>query len=110
MLTGTPSLYSIDAMEDSEVLLLDNTSNEILYERVPKFERYFRILIQNAFIATQRRILSTISKTAEERYLEFLEKYPTLEQRVPQRQIASYLGITPESLSRIRRQLARKKL
>jgi CRP-like cAMP-binding protein len=76
--------------------------------KVPKFERFFRIILQNAFIAHQQRIIANMSKTAEERYLEFIERYPQLEQRVPQHQIASYLGITPESLSRIRKQLTEK--
>ncbi len=102
--TNTPTRYNVEALEDTDVLMLDFQAHQLLYERVPKFERYFRILFQNAFIALQRRVISNISKTAEERYLEFLERYPTLEQRVPQHQIASYLGITPESLSRIRRQ------
>jgi CRP-like cAMP-binding protein len=89
--------------------LIDLASQELLYEKVPKFERYFRMLIQNAFIASQRRVISAISRPAEERYLEFHQRYPTLEQRIPQHQIASYLGITPESLSRIRKQLSNRK-
>lgn len=106
---NVPSRYNIDALEPTELLWLDLPSQELLYKEVPKFERYFRLLIQNAFVATQRRVISSISKTAEERYVEFLEKYPTLELRVPQHQIASYLGITPESLSRIRKQRQHKK-
>ncbi len=107
--TGLPSSYNIDALEATEIVYLDHATQELLYEKIPKFERYFRLLIQNAFIATQRRVISSISKPAEDRYLEFLEKYPLLDQRIPQHQIASYLGITPESLSRIRKQLQQKK-
>jgi CRP-like cAMP-binding protein len=108
-IADVPSSYNIDALENSELLYLDRPTQELLYEEVPKFERYFRLLIQNAFVATQRRVISTISKPAEERYLEFLEKYPALDLRIPQHQIASYLGITPESLSRIRKQIQQKK-
>lgn len=107
--TGIPSRYYVDALEPTELALIDLASQEMLYEKIPKFERYFRILIQNAFIASQRRVISAISKPAEERYLEFHERYPSLEQRIPQHQIASYLGITPESLSRIRKQLSNRK-
>ncbi len=107
--TETPSRYYVDALEPTELALIDLASQELMYEKIPKFERYFRILIQNAFIASQRRVISAISKPAEERYLEFHQRYPTLEQRIPQHQIASYLGITPESLSRIRKQLSNRK-
>jgi CRP-like cAMP-binding protein len=102
-LTGAPATQHIDALEDSEVLYIEKSDLERLYTDVPKFERLFRILLQNAFIANQQRILAGISQTAEERYLAFIQKYPNLEQRIPQHQIASYLGIAPETISRIRR-------
>lgn len=107
-LASTPAQYNVDALEASEVFCIDKPSLEELYLRIPKFERFFRILLQNAFIAQQQRIIAALSKTAEERYLDFLERYPLLEQRIPQHQIASYLGIAPESLSRIRKQLTGK--
>lgn len=107
-LTSTPARLNVDALEDSELLCIDKPSLEELYLQVPKFERFFRIILQNAFIAHQQRIIANMSKTAEERYLEFIKHYPQLEQRVPQHQIASYLGITPESLSRIRKQLSER--
>jgi CRP-like cAMP-binding protein len=107
-LISTPARLNVDAMEDAELLCIDKPSLEELYLRVPKFERFFRIILQNAFIAHQQRIIANMSKSAEERYLEFLERYSELEQRVPQHQIASYLGITPESLSRIRKQLTER--
>jgi CRP-like cAMP-binding protein len=103
-LTNTPATQFIDAMEDSEVLSIEKPDLEKLYTEIPKFERFFRILLQNAFVANQQRVLASISQTAEEQYHAFIKKYPTLEQRIPQHQIASFLGITPETISRIRRQ------
>ncbi len=106
-LTGKPGEYFIEALEDSEVLLIDSVSYETLCTTLPKFERYFRILLQNNYIATHRRVLASIGKSAGERYLQLLDDYPTIVQRVAQRHIASYLGITPEALSRIRRRMAK---
>lgn len=107
-ITGEPSDYFIDALEDSEILLIEKSGLEQLYQKVPKFERFFRIAFQNSYVALQRRILSGLSQTAEEKYLDFINRYPDLEQKLPQHQVASYLGITPESLSRIRKQLSGK--
>ena len=104
--TGTPATYFIDALEDTELLQISKPGLDKLYEKVPKFERFFRIKLQNAFIAQQRRVNQNLSLTAEQRYLQFMEKYPTLDQRIPQKQLAAYLGITPEFLSMIRRKLA----
>jgi CRP-like cAMP-binding protein len=104
-LSGEPSAYFIDALEESQVLLIEKPKLEQLYIQVPKFERFFRIAFQNSYVALQRRILAGLSLTAEEKYLDFIRRYPELEQKVPQHQVASYLGITPESLSRIRKQL-----
>lgn len=108
-LTGEPSTYSIDVLEDAELLLLSGTSNEQLLKTVPKMERYFRILTQNALIALQRRIVGSLSQSAEEKYNHLLNVYPHIIQRVPQHMIASYLGITPETLSRIRKQISLRK-
>jgi len=107
-LTGKPGTQYIDALEESDLLLLDSPSYERLCTTVPKFERYFRILLQNNYIATHRRLLASISLSAEDRYLQMLQEYPTVVQRVAQRHIASYLGITPEALSRIRNRLSRR--
>ena len=107
-LTKKPASLYIEALEDSEVLQLDNPTMEELYVRIPKLERFFRILLQNAFISFEQRIISVISKSAEDRYLEFINKYPQLEQRLPQIHIASYLGITPEFLSKIRKKISSK--
>jgi hypothetical protein len=87
---------------------LPKTSVDQLLEKYVKFERYFRILYQNSLVTQQHRVILSYSATAEERYLSFREKYPTLEQFVPQKYIASYLGITPEFLSKIRRKLMDK--
>lgn len=108
-LTGEPAIYNIDALEDSELLLLSKQSEEQLLERIPKFERYFRILLQNSLIATQRRLIGSLSQTAEERYNQLIIGCPTIPKRVPQHMMASFLGITPETLSRIRRQVASSK-
>src|SRR4051812_34169153 len=103
LLTDTPSTLNIDALEDSELVCIEKSNLEKLYLEVPKFERFMRIAFQNAFVSQQRRILGSISQTAEERYLAFIQKYPALQQRIPQVQIASFLGITPETLSRVRK-------
>jgi CRP-like cAMP-binding protein len=107
-LTGAPSRLYIEALEDCQLLQIDRPGLEDLYLRVPKMERFFRIIIQNAFIASQNRVLSAMSQTADERYLAFIRKYPNIEQRVPLYQIAAYLGITPEFLSRIRKKFQGK--
>jgi CRP-like cAMP-binding protein len=108
-LSGTPSKENIDALEDSEILLLDRASRDALLDAVPKMERFFRLLMEANLVATRRRVVSLISDTAEQRYLAFLKAYPNLVERVPLNQIASYLGITPQSLSRIRKELAHKR-
>jgi len=106
-LTGKGSTSFIDALEDSDLLLIDLPNYEKLCETVPKFERYFRILLQNNYVATHRRVVASISLSAEEQYLQMLKDSPAIVQRVAQRHIASYLGITPEALSRIRNRIAK---
>lgn len=101
-LTDTPSKVNIDCLEDSETLQITKANQEILFQKVPKMERHFRIMMKKAYISAINRISSAMSKSAAERYQEFLERYPLIEQRVPNHQIASFLGITPQSLSRIR--------
>ena len=105
-LTGETSVFSIEALEDSELLLLSKPSWDTLMQRVPKFEHYFRIIIQNHLIATQKRVIQSHTETAEEMYLKFLETYPGCIQRIPQHMIASYIGISRETLSRLRKHLA----
>lgn len=102
-LTQTPATYSIEALEDTVVAQITKENLDRLYQQVPKFDRFFRLILQNAFIAQQDRIHRSLSWSAEERYEDFSSKYPQLEQRVAQKHIASYLGITPVFLSMLRR-------
>lgn len=101
-----PAQFSIDAVEDSEVLLFDATFFRKLSQLTPTFTEFFHRLLQNNVRTLQRRLVLTLSASAEQRYVDFGQTYPTLARRLPQRMIASYLGVTPESLSRIRRELA----
>lgn len=105
-ITQLPAVYNIDALEDTEVLQISKEKLEKLYEKVNKFERFFRIILQNAYVAQQNRINQNLSFTAEQRYLDFIKKYPRLEQRIPQKQVSAYLGITPVFLSMIRRKIS----
>ncbi len=102
-LTRRPAQYTIEAVEESALLLLSYDNLEQLYGKAPVFERFFRLLIQNGYVAAQQRIMAAAS--AVEQYQDLIRRYPTLEQRVTQHQIASFLGITPESLSRIKKRL-----
>jgi CRP-like cAMP-binding protein len=104
-LTGEPAFYSIEALEETELLTIDFDTQEEVYKEAPAFERYFRLLVQNAFIASQNRVMDEMSFTAEERYTQLTDRIPSLELRVAQQHIASYLGITPEALSRIRKSM-----
>ena len=97
-----PAMLNIVALEDSVVLQLQKTDWDQLLIVKPVFEKYFRILMQNAYIREQLRIIQNLSISAEERYDNFLLKYPQVVKQVTQKQIASYLGITPEFLSSIR--------
>lgn len=107
-ITGEPAEQNIDAIEDSELLLLTNQGYEQLMQEAPVFERFFRLQLQNSFVALQRRLKGNITQTAEEKYKNFIQSYPNIAQRVPQHNIASFLGITPESLSRIRKHMAER--
>jgi CRP-like cAMP-binding protein len=97
-----PAMMFIEAIEDSTVLQLQKEDLDELLVRMPVFERFFRILMQNAYIREQLRVIQNLSMPAQDRYDRFLEKYPQIAQQVTQKQIASYLGITPEFLSKIR--------
>lgn len=101
-----PTTFHVQALEDSEVLCLHQRNFDQALREVPIIERFFRLLIQNAYVNTLRRINRTQVDPAEKRYLALLEKHPDIQQRAPQHIIASYLGIKPQSLSRIRRKLA----
>jgi len=102
-LTQSPANFSVDALEPSTLIQFEYNKLQELYNRIPKLDRFFRLIIQNAYIASQQRIVTSYSKDAGKRYIEFRNRYPNIEQRVPQYMIASYLGITPEFLSKIRR-------
>ena len=97
-----PAMVNIVAIEDSVVFSLSKPDMDKLLIKIPKFERYFRLLMQNAYIREQLRIIQNLSQSAEERYHHFLAKYPQVAKQVTQKQIASYLGITPEFLSKLR--------
>ena len=105
LFTGAPSTYNIDAIEDTEVIQIERNSLNELFDRVPKFDRMFRIMLTKAFIAHQQRIIDNLCMPAKERYLAFIKRYRNIEQRVPQNQIASYLGMTPEFLSQVRKNM-----
>ncbi len=106
-LSGKPSAFHVDCLQDTEVLQISKSNLDQLYTEVPKMNQYFRLLLEKALITTNQRIIAGLHKTAAERYLEFLEKYPRIVQRVSNHQIASFLGITPQSLSRVRRELSK---
>jgi CRP-like cAMP-binding protein len=101
------AMTSIEAINDSVIIQLSKTDLDALYIRVPKFERFFRILMQNSYVREQLRTLQNLSLPAEERYNRFLEKYSEMARQLTQKQIASYLGITPEFLSAIRKKLSK---
>ncbi|AMR32481.1 hypothetical protein A0256_14130 [Mucilaginibacter sp. PAMC 26640] len=104
-ITQVPGNVSIEAIEDSEVWLLPHHELDLLYDQVPALERYFRQLFQRAYVSLQQRLSSTVSQNAEERYRLIISDFPQIAARIPLIYIASYLGITPESLSRVRKQL-----
>lgn len=97
-----PAVLSIEALEQSKIIELSFSFLEELYQKIPKFERFFRILFQNAYIREQQRALQNISFSTEERYRQFLHDYPAIVEKVTQKQIASYLGVTPEFLSAVK--------
>jgi CRP-like cAMP-binding protein len=101
-----PTLYFMDAIEPSDVLLVDAVGQQKLMETLPGFQNSFQAGRQKHTTAKDHRIIDSLSATAEERYQHFLHTYPSIAQRVPQHMLASYLGITPETLSRIRKRWA----
>jgi CRP-like cAMP-binding protein len=101
--TQTPAFYSIQALEDTVTFRISITNHNLLYERIPKFEKFGRVMFQNSYILLQNRMTQNLFETGEERYRHFSEKYPGLELRIPQKEIAAYLGITPEFLSMLRK-------
>lgn len=107
LITQKPGNLNIDALEDTEVLLLAKTDQEQLYTDIPKFERFFRIITENSLVSSRQRLLDNLSLTAKERYERFCTRYPTLIYCLPQKQIAAYIGVTPEFLSKLKADLLR---
>ena len=108
LLTQKPGNLYIEVNEDAEVVLLSKEKQEILYQEIPKLERFFRILAENSLVAHQERLMDNLSLSAEERLEKFCDKYPTLIQKVPQKQIASYIGVTPEFFSKMKAKMLKK--
>ena len=108
LLSQKPGALFIEVLEDAEVVMLSKENQEELYLEIPKLERFFRILTENSLVANQERLMDNLSLSAEERFEKFCKKYPTLIQKVPQKQIASYIGVTPEFFSKMKSRLLRK--
>lgn len=101
-----PGNLFIDAIEETELIEIQRSAVDQLFEEVPKFERFFRILSENALSAYQQRLSANLSLPAKERFAYFVELYPSLLQQLPQKYIASYIGVTPEFLSKMLNQPA----
>lgn len=108
-LSGAPSMFNVDCLEDTELLRITYKDLNLLYEQVPTMNKYFRLLYQRSIISYNLRVTASLTQSASERYEEFIKRYPQIDQRVPNHQIASYLGITPQSLSRIRNQSMKRR-
>jgi CRP/FNR family transcriptional regulator, anaerobic regulatory protein len=106
--TQKPSQLNIEALEAGTILQVKQPDLYFLYTNIPKLDRIFKVLIELKYIELQNRVLQNFSSTAEQRYLGFLEQYPHLSNRLPNTQIASYLGITPEFLSKVRKNIQSK--
>ena len=108
LITQTPADFNVQCLENTKVVQISYDDLQQLYRDIPKMERFFRLVIQKAYVNAQKRIVQNYSLSARERYLQFCEEYPEIVQRVPQYMIASYLGITKEFLSTIRNQISKK--
>jgi CRP-like cAMP-binding protein len=109
VISGLPGKLTIDALEDSEVLLFARDDQQQLFEKMPKFERFFRIITENSVVAANNRLLDYMSLSAQQRYDVFCKRYPMLMKTLPQKQIASYIGVTPEFLSKMKSDMLRAK-
>ena len=107
--TSEPSIYNIDAIEDSELVLITKSASDELRKLSSKYQEYIFQLTSEAYIQLQKRLTSIISLTLEERYKDLTANYPDIIQRVPQHMIASYMGLTPETLSRVRKRISTHK-
>lgn len=103
--TGTAATSNIKAIENTDLVQISKSDLDLLYQKIPKFERFFRMLFQNAYISQRDHINSILSAPAEERYLLFLKKKPYAENRFSQKDIASYLGVTPQFLSALKKKI-----
>lgn len=103
-----PGNLFIEVLEDAEVVSISKENHQILYQEIPKLERFFRILAENSLVAHQERLMDNLSLTAEERFEKMCKKYPSLIQRVPQKHLASYIGVTPEFFSKMKARLLKK--
>jgi len=108
LFTQKPATLYVEALEDGEVIVVSESAMDELYEAIPQLNKYFRLAYQKGLAYSANRILHTISNTATDHYQLFLQQFPTVEQRVPQYMIASYLGVTPEFLSKIKSKLMKK--
>ncbi|WP_288096898.1 Crp/Fnr family transcriptional regulator [Hydrotalea sp.] len=108
-LSGETALYNIEAIEDSELVLMSKAANDLLLQQCPNYQTFMLQVITNAYVALQKRLSAIPHLTVDERYQHLLQQYPTLPNRVPQHMIAAYLGITPETLSRVRRRITNGK-
>lgn len=108
LLSQKPGNLFIEVLEDAEVVVLSKENQEKLYLEIPKLERFFRILTENSLVANQERLMDNLSLTAEDRFEKFCRKYPTLIQKVPQKQIASYIGVTPQFFSKMKARMLKK--
>ena len=103
-----PGELFIEVLEEAEVVSLSKENQEQLYLEIPKLERFFRILIENSLVANQQRLMDNLSLPAEERFEKFTTKYGSLVYKVPQKQIASFIGVTPEFFSKMKARLLKK--
>ncbi len=108
LISQKPGNLFIEVLEDAEVVLLSKENQEQLFIEIPKLERFFRILTENSLVSNQERLMDNLSLSAEERFEKFCKKYPSLIQKVPQKQIASYIGVTPEFFSKMKSKILRK--
>jgi CRP-like cAMP-binding protein len=108
LISQKPGNLFIEVNEDAEVVILSKENQDELYFKIPKLEHFFRILTENSLVAHQERLMDNLSLSAEERFEKFCTKYPTLIQRVPQKQIASYIGVTPEFFSKMKAKMLKK--
>ena len=107
-ISGKPGNLFLEVLDDAEVVIITKENQQQLYQEIPKLERFFRILAENSLVAHQERLIDNLSLTAEERFEKFCSKYPTLIQKVPQKHIASYIGITPEFFSKMKARLLKE--